>query len=159
MKRTSILLTVAAAAVAASTLGVVAKERGGPDFSTLDLDGNGELTQTELQNAAQARFDAADTDGNGALSQAELEARGSERAKTRAARMIEHLDANEDGELSREEMSEGRKGGRRGGRDLGRMFERIDADGSGTITQAEFDEARENFRGKRGKRGDKPAAD
>lgn len=147
MKRTTIVLSIAAAAIAVTTIGALARERG-PDFSTLDIDGNGELTQEELSNAAAARFATIDTDGNGSLSKAELEAQASERAAKRADRMIERLDANEDGELSAEEMADGRKRGR----DLGRMFERIDADDSGTITQAEFDEARDKFRGKRGKK-------
>lgn len=142
MKRTAFILCVAVAATAVS--GVSAFARGqGPDFATLDTDGNGELTLAEMQAHGAARFEDADTNGDGLLSKAELEARGSERAQQRAARMIKRLDANEDGQLSMEELTERR--------DPSRMFGRIDSDDSGTITQAEFDAARDKMRNRGGK--------
>ena len=147
MKRTAFILI---AAMAATTVtGVSAMARGqGPDFATLDVDGNGELTREELAARGADRFDAVDTNDDGLLSQSELEAQSRKRAADRAARMIERLDSNGDGQLSQEELTERRN--------VGRMFDRVDSDNSGTITQAEFDAARENFRERRGGRhGDK----
>ncbi|MEL6619794.1 MAG: EF-hand domain-containing protein [Pseudomonadota bacterium] len=143
MKRNSFLLVVTATAVGLTAVSAMASPRG-VDFSTLDLDGDGALTLEEVQASARVRFDAADSDGNGLLSAAELEAHAQARAKDRAARMIERMDANADGQLSPDELTPRR--------DPARMFDRIDADNSGTITQAEFDAARERVRGRFGKR-------
>ena len=86
MKRTTYIAAIAAAAVGLTTLSAMARERG-PDFATLDADGNGEVTLSELQARGDARFETADTDGDGFLSLAELEAAGQERAGDRAARL------------------------------------------------------------------------
>ena len=143
MKRTAFILVVAMAATAVTSVSALARGQG-PDFATLDADGNGELTREELQARGAARFEEADANGDGLLSQTELEAQGTERAQKRAARMIERMDANGDGQLSQEEISTRRN--------AGRFFDRIDSDDSGTITQAEFDAAREKMRERRGKR-------
>ena len=143
MKRTAFILVVALAATAVTSVSAVARGQG-PDFSTLDTDGNGELTREELQDRGAARFDAAVAIGDVLLSQAELEAQAAARAADRAARMIERMDANGDGQLSPQELTERRN--------AGRIFDRMDADDSGTITQAEFDAARERFRERRGGR-------
>ena len=148
MKRTTFIAAIVAAAVGLTTLSAMARERG-PDFATLDADGNGEVTLSELQARGDARFETADTDGDGFLSLAELEAAGQERAGDRAARMLERMDANDDGKLSADEMKSPR-------RDPARMFDRIDADGSGGISEEEFQEARAKMEERRGgkKRGD-----
>ncbi|MEL6210215.1 MAG: EF-hand domain-containing protein [Pseudomonadota bacterium] len=143
MKRTAFIVAVAMAATAVT--GISAQARGqGPDFATLDSDGNGELTREELQARGAVMFEEADADGNGLLSAEELAAHASQRAADRATRMIERMDANGDGQLSPEELTERRN--------AGRIFDRMDADDSGTITQAEFDAARERFRERRGGR-------
>ena len=148
MKRTTFIAAIVAAAVGLTTLSAMARERG-PDFATLDADGNGEVTLSELQARGDARFETADTDGDGFLSLAELEAAGQERAGDRAARMLERMDAIDDGKLSADEMKSPR-------RDPARMFDRIDADGSGGISEEEFQEARAKMEERRGgkKRGD-----
>ncbi|MEL6887795.1 MAG: calcium-binding protein [Pseudomonadota bacterium] len=143
MKRTAFIVAVAMAATAVT--GFSAQARGqGPDFATLDSDGNGELTREELQARGAVMFEEADADGNGLLSAEELAAHASQRAADRATRMIERMDANGDGQLSQDELRERRN--------AGRMFDRIDSDDSGTITQAEFDAAREQMRDRRAKR-------
>lgn len=143
MKRTAFILVVAMAATAATSVSALTRGQG-PDFSTLDTDGNGELTREELAAQGAARFDAADADGNGLLSAEELTAFSAQRAEDRAARMIERMDANGDGQLSPDELRERRN--------AGRMFDRIDSDNSGTITQAEYDAARERISDRRAKR-------
>ena len=102
-----------------------------------------------MQALGEARFANTDTDGDGFLSVTELEAAGSERAKKRAARMIERLDADQDGKLSLAEMKQTR-------RDPARLFERLDTDNSGGISEEEFQEARAH---RKGRRGDKPKND
>ncbi|WP_299724641.1 EF-hand domain-containing protein [uncultured Tateyamaria sp.] len=142
MKRTTFITVIAAAAVGLTTLSAMARE-GRPDFATLDADGNGEVTLSELQAQGAARFAAADTDGDGFLTQGELEAAARDRAADRATRMLERMDANEDGKLSADEIKHPR-------RDPARMFERLDADNSGGISEEEFQEARARFHERRG---------
>lgn len=133
MKRTTFIITISSAALALTTLAAFANTRG-PDFSTLDTDGNGEVTIEEMQASAQTRFDAADTDGDGFLSQTELEAHSNENAAERAERMISRMDADDDGKLSPEEMMHRRN--------PERFFKRMDKDDNGTISKEEFEEAR-----------------
>lgn len=109
-----------------------------PSFEMLDTNADGQLTRAELEAHRTARFTAADSNGDGMLSVEELQAQGAERAAKRAVRMMEHLDANSDGQLTQEEMAQGRRGG-----GMERMFGRVDADEDGVISKAEFDTARE----------------
>ena len=120
-------------------------QRGGPDFATLDADGDGILTQEEMESRGAARFAEADTDGDGGLSADELTAAAAARAAERTARMLERLDTNGDGLLQQTEMQP------RGDR-AGKMFERMDTDGDGGISEAEFDAARARLMERRGER-------
>ncbi|WP_375255809.1 EF-hand domain-containing protein [Yoonia sp.] len=126
--------------------------RDRPDFATLDLNGDGALSLDEMQAQGEARFAAADANGDGALSAQELIAAAGQRAEDRAAKMIERLDANEDGVLQMDEMP------RQGGDRAERMFERVDADGDGVLSQDEFETAQER-RGGRGGHGGKGGRD
>ncbi|MEM6276131.1 MAG: calcium-binding protein [Pseudomonadota bacterium] len=150
--KTTLLIGALAAAVSITAL--TADARGGPDgpradFSTLDADGNGEITQAELLAHAQSRFQAADANGDGTLSADEMlaarENASSERFERRISRMIERRDANGNGVLDFGEFgpSEDRRAA---------MFERLDADGSGGISQAELEAAKEARMGRKGPR-------
>lgn len=141
MNRTTFIAGVAAAAMGLTTLAAMANTRG-PDFATLDTDGNGEITLQEMQASAQARFGEVDVDGDGFVTQEELAAHARGNAEDRAERMLQRRDANDDGKLSIEEMA--------GRRDPSRFFDRMDADNSGGISEAEFEEARAKMKGKRG---------
>lgn len=152
--KTTLLIGAMAAAVSITAL--TAEARGGDrgfraDFSTLDADGNGELTEAELRAHAQSRFDAADTDGDGALSAEEmLAARGnadSERFEARISRMIERRDANGNGGLDFDEIGPGPDR-------MTARFERLDADGSGGISEAELEAAKTARAERKGPRGD-----
>ena len=151
--KTYILILALATSAALPPLAAAAQERGLPDFATLDADGDGLITQEELQAAGDARFAAADTDGDGALSAEELQARivanAGDRAAQGATRMIERLDANEDGLLQREEIAE------RGGDRMERMFDRADSDDDGAISAEEFAEVAERRGDHRGGHGGK----
>lgn len=112
-----------------------------PDFATLDVNSDGQLTQDELAAAGAARFATIDTDGNGTISVEELATQAEGRAADRAARVLGRLDANEDGVLSQDELPQ------RDGRRMTRMFDRVDANDDGTISEEEFDSVKDRGRG------------
>ena len=136
--------------------------RGRPDaaqsFQRLDKNQDGKLTRDELPERIADRIMAADTDGDGAVTQAELEAAGARMGGRRGpnaqgrqgrqgrpdpAQMFAHLDKNQDGKLTKDELPE-------------RMAERLmaaDTNGDGAITKAEFEAAREKMGGRRGQHG------
>ena len=107
-------------------------------FEELDANGDGEVTQAEMEAMRARHFSEADTNSDGALSLEELTARAAEQAQDRAKRMLEKLDANNDGVLSTDEMPQPRN--------PGKQFARLDADKSGGISKEEFDAAREKHR-------------
>lgn len=119
------------------------------DFDAIDADGNGEITQAEIDAAQAARFAAADTDSDGSLSVEELsvamENWRSERAARASERILSRLDENEDGSLSAEELA--------GGDRSARMFERLDKDDSGTISAEEAEAMKDRRRGGRHGKG------
>ncbi len=137
MKHAGFIAGVLLAAAAVTATGALAmgpgKERHGMSFEELDTDGNGEITQAEMEEHRAARFQQADTDGDGKLSLDEMQAQARQQADARAKRMMERLDADEDGFLTAAEMPMRQR--------MGKMFDRVDADGNGAISQAEYDEA------------------
>ncbi|MFY0690661.1 MAG: calcium-binding protein [Paracoccaceae bacterium] len=132
------VLIALGAALALMPLSAEAWQGGRANFDAIDTDGNGELSQEELQNRGQARFAAADANSDGLLSKQELIARAEERMQERLTRridkMMERRDANGDGLLSAEELTPppDRAAGR---------FERMDEDQSGGISKEEFEAA------------------
>lgn len=115
-------------------------------FEELDANGDGKLTQEEMETHMQARFEGADTDGNGSLSQEELLARISaeqaKRAEKYVAHMIDRHDADGDGALTMDEMQSRHKG---------KMFSRMDADDDGAVTKEEFETMRAKHKGRKHK--------
>ena len=65
---------------------------------------NPEKCRAEHQAKFDERFKKADADGNGAISRAEAE-----KAMPRLARHFDRIDANKDGQVTREEMAAARK--------------------------------------------------
>ncbi len=133
------------------------------DFATLDVDGNGQITEEDLLARAGDRLAEADTDGNGVLDATELAAQIGERAALRmgprggdptawaeamAKRVISNRDADDDGALSVAELSPD-KG-------FGRMIDRFDTDDDNAISQAEFDAAKAEIGARRAKMMDGP---
>lgn len=121
------------------------------NFQELDSNGDGQITQEEMDARATTRFSEADANGDGTLSKAELEAQGQKRMSDRISGMIARFDKDGDGALSQDEMP--------GPRRAGRMFDHFDSDASGGISEQEFSEAREKMRSHKkggwGKHGDK----
>lgn len=126
--RKTVLLTGLALAIGLGALGT-ARAQGMGEGQGMMGEGMADMAE---------RFEGADTDGDGLLSRDELTARMTERAAeriaTRVGRMIEHHDADGDGQVSMAELESG---------PMGRMFEKLDADGNGAISPEEFARMRE----------------
>ncbi|MDA7426383.1 EF-hand domain-containing protein [Thalassococcus lentus] len=156
MKKAYLMTGTLIVAMGAASLAMAhgGKERGGERgqmrgaamFEAMDTNGDGKLTQAEIDAYKAKRFSEADADGDGFLSPEEMAAQGEkkndERRAKRATRMIERLDANEDGKLSAEELD---------ARGPGNLIEKADKDGDGAVTLEELREARMDMRDKRGK--------
>lgn len=144
--KTPILIIAMTMAAGLTITDAAAQAREPMDFATLDADGNGQITLEDFEATRAARFAEIDGDGDGALSEAELmahaQAQANDRAAQMATRMIDRMDANDDGVLQPEEMQDARGDG------LARRFDRLDADEDGAISEDEFQAARDD-RGER----------
>ena len=141
-------------AVAGASLGYATEaeaRRGGKgmnvSFEEIDKNGDGFVTQAEVDAHRLARFAAMDTNGDGALSVEELVAAAkegaAERIQKRAEKMIEKRDANNDGKITADEA---------GPRHAGKMIERMDTNNDGQVSKEEFEAAKAKRAEKRGKK-------
>ncbi|MFS4582528.1 EF-hand domain-containing protein [Phaeobacter sp. C3_T13_0] len=150
MKHTKFIAAVVAVGALIGATGTYAKPwfggKGGHgpriSFEEMDSNGDGQITKSEMEGLRAARFAEADADGDGQLTLGEMEAAAQARAKTRAAKMLERMDANNDGSLSLEELPKPRR--------MGKMFDRVDANDDGAISKEEFETAQAKFRDRRG---------
>lgn len=130
-------------------------------FAKLDADGDGALSKAEIEGHKMAPlFDEIDGDGDGLVSKDEFAAAKKARHKgkgkrghgdpaERAAKMLEKLDADKDGALSKAELE--------GHRFLGDKFTEVDTDADGKLTAAELAAFKATHHG--GKhRGERPEA-
>lgn len=176
MKKTT--LTALAISIAIGGMGfsstASAKQRGGhngpkmPSFEKLDTNGDGVITQAEINAIGVAKFAEADTNGDGFLDAAELkaqmlasiemrregreerggehrgakdgegnadlrEAQNSERLDLAVKHMIERADKNGDGKLSIDELHKPR---------ANKMFEHVDTDENGEVSLEEWEAAK-----------------
>ncbi len=140
---------VAALITGVSVVSVSAKGmKHGPrmNFEEVDANSDGLVTKEEMSAYAKGRFVAADLNSDGLLSLDELQAHRvqemTKRAEKHAARMMEHLDADNDGALSMAELE--KKKDR-----MDHMFSRLDADEDGAISADEFAKAKKHHKKKR----------
>lgn len=149
-------LALAGLGVALALSPVIAEAKGGPggpraSFEQLDANGDGGITQAEMEAHRAARLAAADANGDGSITRDELLAQiksgADDRMSRRVDRMLDRLDANNDGALSQTELTAAAE--KRGGRG----FSRIDTDGNGSISKAEFEAMGEKRRGGGHRRG------
>jgi hypothetical protein len=108
----------------------------GADFATLDADGDGAITEADIEARAAARFAQADADGSGGLTAAEMVAMAEIiRQEQMAARLSERLariDDSADGEIQIEELTA------RAPSPV-HFFDRFDSDNDGAISTAEYE--------------------
>ncbi|MBU2937439.1 MULTISPECIES: EF-hand domain-containing protein [Pacificibacter] len=141
MKRTTLISAVALIAVIGSSAASFAQgekdmdRRGGkmPSIEMFDTNGDGQVTQEEMDAHKAARFAETDTDGNGSLSAEEMAAaakgKKAERQTKRIEKMISRMDTDGDGEVSAAEMDAMAKKS---------PFERLDTNGDGVLSAEEF---------------------
>jgi Ca2+-binding EF-hand superfamily protein len=151
--RKAVIMGVLVSVALTAAVPVLAQGFGGPRgpqvlFEELDLNGDGEISQEEMLNHHEGRFDRADADGDGLLTRDEMIAAGQARIEAGVDRMLERLDSDEDGAISQAEMEAAAED--RQERRQARMFDRLDADDSGTISAEEFEDAAERMRERRG---------
>lgn len=157
MARNKTLTAIVLGAVLAGSLAPAAMAKGmhdhGPmqmlNFDAIDTDKDGKITAEEFAAFRTAEFAKSDTNSNGQVSADELAAKhiadATARAAEMAAKMIERMDQNADGQISPEEMEAGPR--------PVSMFERADADGDGALTKAEVEDGMAKMRGKHGRHG------
>lgn len=146
--------TIITALAMSLALGVTAAEARGfgqkhPQFSEVDADGNGQISQTELEAIAANRFNEADANADGFLDADEMKAQLQQMADKmpenpngngRSERMMEHMgdfmdrmiarvDENEDGKISLEEITAMQRG---------MVFADIDSNEDGAISEMEW---------------------
>lgn len=124
MKKMTIITLATATALVLSKASAAHIQGDRPEFSTLDINGNGEITKAEVQAYGKARFASVDADGNGSLSVEEL-------ATKMSRRMLKHLDANGNGTVELLEMQAKLRGKR--------LFHFHDENKDGVISKNEFD--------------------
>jgi len=143
-----------------------------------DLNQDGQVTKAEFTQAAQAHFFAADANGDSFLSEEERKAFRATKLDEMKNKRFDKLDANGDGAISRDEMDVvGEKLKARKDAHKARILERFDTNLDGELSDAErtvMDAERAaksgergakkqgrrgGFKGKGGKRADRPNPD
>jgi Ca2+-binding EF-hand superfamily protein len=167
------VLTALAVSIAVGGLGLAtmasAGQRGGkmPSFETFDTNGDGIITQAEIEMNGAVKFAESDTNGDGFLDADELKAQMMERGQGRRggdrgqgrdgkgpkdgqgnpelmqAQKGERMDLAVTHMLQRADADGDGKLSMEESRPpkAGQMFERFDADGNGEVTQQEWDAA------------------
>ena len=158
MKKFLLAATLGATAIA----GVAAAQQAttaAPTKVRADANGDGNLTRGEAVAAAEARFARMDANKDGTVTREERQAARAEMRGHRGGKhgmrghrgggfggrgmMIERLDTDKDGRLSRAEAAA----------PMQRMFDMADVNKDGFVDKAEVDAARAKFRDMRGQRG------
>ena len=152
MKRTLLAALIAGMSVTLVAPMAMADRGDGPRghgarIDAMDTNDDGQITLEEAQGAFAARFATLDADGNGTLSQSELVADAQARSAERATERFAALDTDGDGELTQAEMP-----GPRGDR-VARMFDRLDTNDDDVLSAEELEAAKTMHGKPRGKDG------
>lgn len=102
--------------------------RGTHMLEQFDMDGDGKLTQAEIDQTRQERFTRFDTDGDGALNLDEYEALWIDAMRDRMVDRFQMHDDDGDGQVTQDEF---------GSRFAG-MVERMDRNGDGVIDDSDM---------------------
>ena len=131
------------------SMDVQAAGRDRPTFEYLDSDDNGAISTEELVARLSGRpitpemmLQRFDTDGSGSIEQQEFESARSNAKAGRSQRSAERftsLDADNDGQLSKDEFISAASTRRR---DPGQVFDSLDTDENGYLSAAEVADAR-----------------
>ncbi|MEM0990559.1 MAG: hypothetical protein AAGK00_16950 [Pseudomonadota bacterium] len=137
MKKTLMAAAATSLALAAGTAMAQDGQRGERMFDRIDLNGDGTITQAEMEDFSAERFVAMDVNGDGLVSLTEMEEASKRRSADRAGRRFERLAADGNGVVDRSELLIR----------VAERFERLDADGNGAVTKTE---ARDQMRRRKG---------
>ena len=96
-------------------------------FEEADADGNGAVTQAEIDAWRAAQVERADTDADGGLSLEEFQTIWQERARPRMVDAFQNLDEDGDGRITDAELDDR----------FGRIVARLDRDGDGALSPAD----------------------
>ena len=106
-----------------------------PNFEQLDVNSDDLVSKTEIEQYGKKTFLSMDANEDNKLSLEELMAERRTRAELFVTRMIEKLDADNDGHLTYEEMQQNRVSKR-----MNKIFDRLDRDQDGFISKQEMAE-------------------
>lgn len=159
MKKFLLAATLGATAVAGVAVAQQATTAAPAQKMRADANSDGNLTRQEAMAAAEGRFARMDANKDGTVTREERQAARAEMRSQRGGKhamrrhrgggfggrgmMIERLDTDKDGKLSRAEASA----------PMQRRFEMTDTNKDGFIDKAEADAARAKMREMRGQRG------
>ena len=126
--------TIAGASLAGHRGGGIGLPGAGPlgldsaeTFAAADADGDGRVTQAEIERLAGERLAAHDANGDGSLSLEEFAALWQEITRPQAVRAFQTLDADGDAIVTRAEHD----------RAVAGIVRRLDEDGDGALTSAD----------------------
>ena len=113
-------------------------------FESFDANGDGKLTQAEVDQVRQARLAEFDSDGDGSLTLEEYQALWLDAMRERMVDQFQSHDDDGDGKVTVAEFDE----------PYSRLIVRLDTNGDGEVTIEELRERGERHR--RGRDGDRP---